>query len=182
MTWRECLRLLMNLPSTPVEPSILARRVSMLSCPLGVLEVPTGAVQAGPTTRGMRWFLLDVGVFAAILIVALARLPEPLFGDQALNMLMGQTIAEGGSPYVDVWDLKHPGVFFFFATAGALFGFKELGIHLFELLWMLSLAVLVRMVAGSYLRCRLAASLAPALTIGHYYALTTGYHLTQPRR
>ena len=67
----------------------------------------------------------------------------------------------------------------FFAAGGAVFGFNELGIHLFELLWMLSLGILVRVTAGRYVRCRAVASLAPALTVGNYYALTTGYHLTQ---
>jgi hypothetical protein len=127
----------------------------------------------------MRRFVVDTVVFIGILVIGLARLPEPFFGDQALNMLMGKIIANGGRPYADVWDLKHPGIFFFFASGGALFGFDEVGIHLFELLWMLALAFAVRIVARKYLHCHLAASFAPVLTVGTYYALTTSYHLTQ---
>jgi len=126
-----------------------------------------------------QWWALDALAFAAILIAGIARLPQTFFGDQALNMLMGQLIAQGGSPYVDLWDLKHPGIFFFFAVGGALFGFNELGIHLFELLWMAALAVAVRIAAGQLLFNRVAIALAPLLTVGVYYALTTSYHQTQ---
>lgn len=127
----------------------------------------------------MRRFALDLAVFGGILLLGVARLPAPFTGDQALNLLMGQVIAHGGTPYVDLWDLKHPGIFFFFSAGGSLFGFNEIGIHLFELVWMLVLALVVRVMAGRYLRSRLAASLAPAFTVGIYYASATSLHLTQ---
>jgi hypothetical protein len=123
--------------------------------------------------------LLDLAVFGVIVLLGVARLPEPFTGDQALNMLMGQVIAEGGAPYVDLWDLKHPGIFFFFATSGTLFGFSELGIHLFELMWMVALALAVRLASGRHLQSRFAAALAPALVVGAYYACTDPVHLTQ---
>jgi hypothetical protein len=122
---------------------------------------------------------LDIIVFAGILIVGVARLPAPFTGDQALNMLMGRVVANGGAPYIDLWDLKHPGIFLFFAAGGAIFGFTEIGIHLFELLWMLALAVAVRLTAGMFLRSRVAAAMAPALTVGFYYAVAASVHLTQ---
>jgi hypothetical protein len=127
----------------------------------------------------MRRHALDLAVLGCVLLLGVARLAEPFTGDQALNMLMGKVIAVGGVPYVDLWDLKHPGVFFFFAAGGALFGFDEVGIHLFELSWMLSLAVIVRLVAGQYLRSRVAAALSPALAVGAYYAGATSIHMTQ---
>ncbi len=126
-----------------------------------------------------RIFWLDIVVFLLILGVGIAHLPTPFAGDQALNLLMGRLIYEGGAPYRDLWDLKHPGVFLFFAAGGALFGFNEIGIHLFELLWMLALAVLVRVAAGRWLNNRVSASLAPALTVGIYYAVTSEKYLTQ---
>ena len=129
--------------------------------------------------RLTRQLVLDVVVFGGILLLALARLPEPFFGDQALNVLMGQVIANGGAPYADLWDLKHPGVFFFFAAGGTLFGFNEIGTHLFELLWMLAVALVARRVAGQYVHNPAVASLAPVFTVGTYYACTTSYHFTQ---
>jgi hypothetical protein len=122
---------------------------------------------------------LDVAVFVGILLLGLGRLPAPFTGDQALNMLMGEVIADGGAPYVDLWDLKHPGIFLHFAAGGSLFGFNEIGIHLFELLWMLALALAVRVTAGHFLESRVAISLAPAFTVGFYYAVATSLHLTQ---
>jgi hypothetical protein len=127
----------------------------------------------------VRRHALDIVVFGGILIVGFARLPAPFTGDQALNMLMGRVIANGGAPYVDLWDLKHPGIFLFFAAGGALFGFTEIGIHLFELLWMLALAVAVRLTAGMFLRSHVAAAMAPVFTVGFYYAVATNVHLTQ---
>lgn len=127
----------------------------------------------------MRRHVLDLAVLGCILLLGVSRLAEPFTGDQALNLLMGKVIADGGVPYVDLWDLKHPGVFFFFAAGGALFGFDEVGIHLFELFWMLSLAVVVRLLAGQYLRSRVAAALSPALVVGAYYAGATSIHMTQ---
>jgi hypothetical protein len=155
---------------------------------LGSTDAPRLAVS--PTTRApsLRLFnryartwriALDCAVFAGLVIVGLARVPEPLFGDQAVYTLMGQVIADGGGPYRDLWDPQHPGIFFFFAAAGVLFGFHAIGVHLFELIWMLALAAAVRVVAGQYVTLRPAASLAPALTVGTYYAFTTSYHATQ---
>jgi hypothetical protein len=127
----------------------------------------------------IRRYALDIVVFTGVILVGLARLPDPFFGDQALNTLMANVIAHGGAPYRDLWDLKHPGVFFFFAAGGALFGFNEIGIHFFELMWMVATALAVRIIAGRMLTNRTAASLAPALTVGMYYAFTTNYHATQ---
>ena len=104
---------------------------------------------------------------------------DPSWRRQALNLLIGQVIDHGGSPYRELWDLKHLGVFVFFATGGALFHFNEIGIHLFEMLWMLILALLVRVVAGRWLESRITASLAPALTVGLYYAVADERYLTQ---
>jgi hypothetical protein len=128
---------------------------------------------------GPRVSRLDVIVFACVVLVGLARLPTPFDGDQALNLLMGRVIAQGGAPYLDLWDLKHVGVFVFFAAGGGLFGFDEIGIHLFELLWMLALALLVRATASGWLRDRLAIALAPAFTVGFYFAIAGERYLTQ---
>src|SRR4030095_3337989 len=94
---------------------------------------------------------LDVVVFLCLLVLGAASLPIPFSGDQGLNLLIGKVISEGGAPYRDVWDLKHPGIFFFFAVGGSLFGFDEFGLHVFELIWMLTLAFVVRVVAHRWL-------------------------------
>lgn len=133
---------------------------------------------ATSTRSRLRW-APDVVVFTLIIVIGVSRLPAPFTGDQALNMLMGRVIANGGAPYVELWDLKHPGIFFFFAAGGTLFGFDEIGIHLFELVWMIGLAVTVWITARQYLRNRIAVALAPLLTVGFYYVVATNVHLTQ---
>jgi hypothetical protein len=133
--------------------------------------------KAGVSTAGrVSW--LDLVVFLWLLVLGAASLPIPFGGDQGLNLLIGQVIAEGGAPYRDVWDLKHPGIFFFFAAGGRLFGFDEFGLHVFELIWMLTLALVVRVAAGRWLD-RTSASLSPLLTVGLYYAIGRDLHLTQ---
>ena len=126
-----------------------------------------------------RLFWLDPVVFLCLLVLGAASLPIPFSGDQGLNLLIGKVIAEGGAPYRDVWDLKHPGIFFFFATGGSLFGFDELGLHVFELIWMLMLAVVVRVAVRHWLEDRTVVSLSPLLTVGLYYAIARELHLTQ---
>jgi hypothetical protein len=148
-------------------------------CAVGPLLNKKKAKCSSVSIVGMRIIWLDILVFLGILIVAIARLPTPFGGDQALNLLFGQVIYHGGSPYRDLWDLKHLGVFFFFATGGGLFHFNEIGIHLFEMLWMLILALMVRVAAGRWLEHRTMASLAPALTVGLYYAVAGERYLTQ---
>jgi hypothetical protein len=122
---------------------------------------------------------VDVAVFTLVLVAGYTRLPEPFFADQTVNLLMGQVIARGGAPYVDLWDPSYPGTFLFFAAAGEAFGYTEISIHVFELLWMLLFAMAVRVAAGWYLEHHVAASLAPLIGVGTYYAGTTSYHLTQ---
>jgi hypothetical protein len=128
-------------------------------------------------TGGVFW--LDLIVFLCLLVFGAASLPIPFGGDQGLNLLIGKVIAEGGAPYRDVWDLKHPGIFFFFAAGGSLFGFDEFGLHVFELIWMLTLALVVRVAACRWLEDRTSVSLSPLLTVGLYYAIARELHLTQ---
>lgn len=116
---------------------------------------------------------------ALIALLAASRIPYPLHGDQTLFMMGAETLQEGGVLYVDFWDAKQPGIFFFYWLAGRTFGFHAVGLHLFELLWHLALAAwMIR-----FLRPRLAhpvlASAAPVLAIGGYYAVAGNWELTQ---
>jgi hypothetical protein len=132
-----------------------------------------------PTERAGVRRAVDAAVFSAIVGLALSRLAEPFEGDQGVAILMAQVIASGGAPYLDLWSQSYPGIFYFFVAGGTLFGFHEFGIHLLELLWMVSLAVTVRLAAAHLASSPIVASLAPLLTVFAYYAWTTSYHLTQ---
>ena len=125
----------------------------------------------------MRAALLSLALVAA---VGLVKLPEPFMGDQALATLMGAKLAHGGALYRDLWDLKQPGIFVFYALGGTLFGFSEVGIHAFELIYQLSFAVtLLWLLPTFYLRSRGVAALAPILTVGLYYGMARAQHQTQ---
>lgn len=122
-------------------------------------------------------------ILAVVAVIALAgwvNLPMPLHGDAALYQLGARTMAEGGALYRDFWDLKQPGIYLFHWSAGTLFGFSEVGLHTFELLYMLVFAALQVVVLRRYLAFEWLAMAVPLLTIGSYYALSTEWHLTQP--
>lgn len=119
---------------------------------------------------------------AAVTLVAvagLANLPVPFDYDQAFFTVGARQLDAGALLYRDFWDLKQPGVFWFYLVAGRIAGFHEIGIHSVELAYMLGLAVaiivLLRGPTGSPSTARLAA----VLTVGVYYAVTGSNHLTE---
>lgn len=119
-------------------------------------------------------------VLALITLAAWVNLPMPLHGDAALYQLGAKAMAEGGALYRDFWDLKQPGIYLFHWSAGTLFGFTEVGLHTFELFYMLGFAALQVVVLRRYLALEWLAMAVPVLTVGSYYALSTEWHLTQP--
>ena len=68
---------------------------------------------------------LVIAILIAIWVIAL-RLPAFHFSafdqDEALFLLIGKTWLDGGRPYVDMWDLKPPGLFLIFMAAEWIFG------------------------------------------------------------
>jgi 4-amino-4-deoxy-L-arabinose transferase-like glycosyltransferase len=76
-------------------------------------------------------------VVAAVLFLALVvflRLGSfrhvVLDPDEGLYVLMAQNLLAGGTPYVDVWDHKPPGIYFLFAAAQLLIGPSIVSIRL----------------------------------------------------
>jgi hypothetical protein len=120
-----------------------------------------------------------VAALALVAVAGLANLPVPFDYDQAFFTVGAHELDRGALLYRDFWDLKQPGVFWFYLAAGHLGGFHEIGIHAFELAWMLGLAIALfvplRGPAGSPGLARLAA----VLTVGLYYAVTGANHLTE---
>jgi len=124
----------------------------------------------------VRAALLSLGLVA---VVALVKLPEPFMGDQALATLMAAKLTAGEALYRDLWDLKQPGIFVFYAIAGTIFGFSEVGIHAFELLYQLSFAATLLWLLPSYLTHGGVRALTPLLTVGLYYGMARAQHQTQ---
>ena len=115
----------------------------------------------------------------AVLVLGLIHLPHPFEWDQSLFTLGGERLASGSVLYRDFWDVKQPGIYWFYAVAGRLFGFSEPGIHLFELLWMMAFALTLLVTLRRRWGPGPVATLAPLLTVGAYYAAAGTQHLTQ---
>ena len=83
---------------------------------------------------------IAVGIVAAL---ALYHVLEPAAGDQALGMLYGRRLRDGAQMYADVWDIRQPLTFYWYATVGSILGSSVLWLRIGELLWQGSLAWLI---------------------------------------
>jgi hypothetical protein len=117
--------------------------------------------------------------FIATLAVGALVLPYPFLDDQALFLHVAKMMADGGTLYVDYWDNKQPGIFIFYYVAGRLFGYSELGVHLFQLLWMGAFALSIMVCLRSYLERPWLSAPAGFLAVASYYAFVTPWELAQ---
>ncbi|MEH1870966.1 hypothetical protein [Nostoc sp.] len=122
---------------------------------------------------------IDFIVVIIIVIIGLVHLPFPFDGDQAFFRLGALEMQQGKVLYRDFWDVKQPGIFCFYYLAGTLFGFNEIGIHAFELIYMVFFSIILLLTLKSYFRHQIIASLVPLLTVGVYYVVSGAWHLTQ---
>jgi hypothetical protein len=131
------------------------------------------------TSRHGRLSKYEVAGLALVALIGLMHIAYPFDGDQALFTEGALKISRGAILYRDFWDIKQPGIFVFYLIGGLSFGFTELGIHLFELIYMLILAVVLLVTVRTRLENRSTSPLIPLLTVGFYYAVTGTWHLTQ---
>ncbi|MEH1802887.1 MAG: hypothetical protein V7L13_27755 [Nostoc sp.] len=122
---------------------------------------------------------IDFLVLIVIVIIGLVHLPFPFDGDQAFFRLGALEMQQGKVLYRDFWDVKQPGIFYFYFLAGTLFGFNEIGIHVFELIYMEVFSLILLLTLKSYFRYQVIASLVPLLTVGVYYIVSGAWDLTQ---
>ena len=112
----------------------------------------------------------SVASFALLVVFGLFYLPYPLNSDNALFLTVARELSEGARLYVDFWDVKQPGVFWLYLSAGTVFGFNAPSVHLFELIWLLAATVIIWHTAHRYFpRENAAVALVPLLTAGVYY-------------
>ncbi len=125
--------------------------------------------------------MLAAAGVALMIVTALGllNLQYPFVADQTMAFFAAKTVAGGGTLYVDFWDNKLPGLVWFYAAAGALFGFDEIGVHLLELLWMLVFALVLMVTLAREFTVRWAVAGVPVAVIGTYYAASDPFHLTQ---
>ena len=103
----------------------------------------------------------------------------PFVSDQVVVLSGAKTIAEGGTLYVDFWDNKMPGLFWFYHVAGMWFGYTEFGIHLLDLVWMLAFSIALMASLRNYLLDPWMSAMAPVVIVGTYYVAVDPFHLTQ---
>jgi hypothetical protein len=120
--------------------------------------------------------LIAVGGVTAL---GLLNLPYPFHGDQSLFLLMAEQLDRGAVLYRDTWDVKQPGIYVFYLAAGRVFGFSEIGVHLFEIAYWLIFSLIVVAAMRNRIHTPIALGLAPVLIVGSYYLGSRPSHLTQ---
>ena len=103
----------------------------------------------------------------------------PFWGDQALFAIYARQLTEGAVLYRDVFDVKQPGIFWFYEVGGLLFGFTEIGIHAFELLYWFFFVLFVPAAFRRYFTAVWAPFCVPVFTVVVYYLYAGVLDLTQ---
>jgi hypothetical protein len=116
---------------------------------------------------------------ALVGLIVLLHVPYPFDHDQGFFMAGARAIAGGAKLYVDFWDMKQPGMYWYFLAAGEAFGFNEIGLHLLDLIWMVALAWVLVRVAARMMTSELAIALTPIICLGPFYAATKAWHMSQ---
>ncbi len=125
------------------------------------------------SSRPLAAFLpyLDWVVIAIVSVLVLLRVPEPFWKDQVPFMMFAEQFSKGALLYRDMWDIKPPGIYGVYLTAGKLFGFTGLGMHFFDGLWMMALGIVLRLSLAQYFTRSWIAKLVPWLSVGVYLTI-----------
>lgn len=116
---------------------------------------------APPRPRRRSWL-----VWILLAAVGLTTLPLPFTGDQALYLLYGRGLTGGAVLYRDLWDVKQPGIFWFFGVSARMLGSSEVGVHVAVVAWWLAGGLLAQRAWRARLDHRAARTAVPLLTAG----------------
>lgn len=72
-------------------------------------------------------------LIGVVLLAALPILTYPMGRDQGMYANIGKTILAGGTPYVDMWDIKPPPIYYLYAAGIRLFGDSTAAIRALDL-------------------------------------------------
>jgi 4-amino-4-deoxy-L-arabinose transferase-like glycosyltransferase len=67
-------------------------------------------------------FILFLGVVLLVLLAAAPVLTYPMGRDQGMYANIGRSILKGGIPYIDMWDIKPPPIYYIYAVGIGIFG------------------------------------------------------------
>ncbi len=125
----------------------------------------------------------DYVAFAVAILSVIAfgslNLFLPFTGDTALFSMGAQAIDRGEILYVDFWDNKQPGIYWFFLIAGWLFGFDESGVRMLELVWWLAFVVISVPLLRPYFHAKWLGCIALAIPVCTYFAAASPWVATQ---
>ena len=122
---------------------------------------------------------LTAFTLSLVLMAGGFRLAMPFWGDQALFTIYGRELTKGAVLYRDVFDVNQPGIFIYYAIGGLLFGFTEVGIHLFELGYWVAFSLFASVALRRYFTTAWAAPLVPICTVVVYYLYVDPVDLTR---
>lgn len=122
-------------------------------------------------------YALPVAIVIVLVAGALLNLALPFAGDQSLFAVGARELTGGAILYKDFWDLKQPGIYWFFATARG-FGDGPVAVHLLEGLWDLALGITSAWVACRQLHARMW-FLAPLFAVTYVQLLRMPNDATQ---
>src|SRR6266566_2432657 len=101
-----------------------------------------------------RFGKLEILAIAVVVLAGSVHLAQPYRDDQAFFTIGAWRINQGAVLYRDYWDIKQPGIFLFYLAGGKLFGFDEIGIRGFELLYMVGFALVLMIALRNYFEQR----------------------------
>ena len=120
------------------------------------------------------------GGLTFVLIVGALCLATPLCGDTAQFLLSARMMQDGAVLYADFWDIKQPGIYWFYLLAAKTVGFDQLSIRAFELAVMVVFSGLLIAGLWRHYGHRWLAAVVPVASVGSYYSAATDWQLTQP--
>jgi hypothetical protein len=118
-------------------------------------------------------------ILLLVVIVGIAKIPYPFDSDQSIFLTGARILQSGGVLYRDYWEVKQPGIYWFYLLAGSIFGFSEPGIFAFELLYLLAFSVVCVALLERYFSEPLIAASLPLFTVAFYYGATGPWQRTQ---
>ena len=131
--------------------------------------MPTILSQSMIVTSRMPLLKSSALVLLLIGLIEIVYIPNHFGTDQSIFTIGARVIQDGGILYRDYWDVKQPGIFFFFLLAGTIMGFSEPGILTFEAIYFLIFSVVLIFTLRRYFSSSLIAACVPLFTVAFYY-------------
>lgn len=97
----------------------MSQIVAEPAAPLTSSQMSTAATSTSPFASVLTEVAWTAFVLMLIAGIGALKLLTPFDGDQALFLYFAQAIDHGEKLYVDVWDMKQPGVFWFYWASAA---------------------------------------------------------------